>query len=366
MRRASAWLLCALLCACGDDDNTFDAGLDAARDAVVDANQVDADADAHVGDADFDASRDASDVDASDAAIVDPGYATKLSATGLYEDIATDRIASDVMAFEPAYFLWSDGATKRRFLYLPPNTQIDTSDMDHWVFPLGTKVWKEFTRGAVRVETRLLEKTERGWLMLAYVWNDENAEANVTLLPVENARGTDHDVPSRGECLECHGGQPDRVLGVSAIQLSHDKPGLTLTQLIDDERLTDPPSAPFVLPGDALDQATLGMLHANCGNCHTPGTVAFERAAGMELWLSVDSLSSVEATNTFRTTVGVDLVWFERPGFTKRIEPGEPMQSALWFRMDSRGDETQMPPIASKDIDMTGVDRLFDWIDRLN
>ncbi len=377
----STWVgvvLCAAI-ACGDDDGSTapDASLDAMIDSAIldasldatstdgaitdaqdlDANERDADLDANVGDAEN---------DAGDGGTSNPGYALKLSETGLYQDIENDVIADDVIAFSPAYALWSDGASKRRFLHLPAGTTIDTSDMDHWSFPVGTKAWKEFTRDDVRVETRLLEKTNAGWLMLAYVWNDDESDADVTPLPVDNVRNTDHDVPSRGQCMECHGGQPDRLLGVSAIQLSHDGAGLTLAQLIADQRLSAPPSAPFALPGDALDRETLGMLHANCGNCHLPGTVAFERADGMQLWLTVDRLSSVTDTPTYQSTVGVDLTSFERDGFAQRIVLGEPMQSALWFRMGQRGDDTQMPPLGTELPDTEGVERLSAWIDRFN
>src|SRR5688572_13616865 len=79
----------------------------------------------------------------------------RLSASGLYSGPATESLAPDVRSFRPRFELWSDGASKRRFIWLPPGTQIETSDMDEWQFPVGTKLWKEFTRDGVRVETRL-------------------------------------------------------------------------------------------------------------------------------------------------------------------------------------------------------------------
>ena len=51
------------------------------------------------------------------------------SQTGLYSDIASGTFAADVRPFEPKYVLWSDGATKRRFIRLPACAQIDTTDM---------------------------------------------------------------------------------------------------------------------------------------------------------------------------------------------------------------------------------------------
>jgi hypothetical protein len=75
--------------------------------------------------------------------------------------------------FEPKYALWSDAATKRRWVYLPPGKQINTDQMDFWEFPEGTKLWKEFKRDGVLIEARLIMKKGQGssdWYMIAYKW----------------------------------------------------------------------------------------------------------------------------------------------------------------------------------------------------
>ena len=79
--------------------------------------------------------------------------ALRLADTGLYQDASAERVAADVLAYTPQYPLWSDGATKRRWIRLPPGAAIDASDPDAWVFPIGTQIWKEFSFGG-RVETR--------------------------------------------------------------------------------------------------------------------------------------------------------------------------------------------------------------------
>src|SRR5688572_6099930 len=55
-----------------------------------------------------------------------------LADTGLYADFAARTLAPGVIRFRPRYELWSDGATKERYLWLPPGTKIDTRDMDAW------------------------------------------------------------------------------------------------------------------------------------------------------------------------------------------------------------------------------------------
>src|SRR5262245_49100069 len=74
-----------------------------------------------------------------------PPGETLLSSTGLYTSIATQQIDPRNRFFAPQYVLWSDAGEKRRWIFLPPQSQIDTSDMNRWVFPVGTKIWKEFT-----------------------------------------------------------------------------------------------------------------------------------------------------------------------------------------------------------------------------
>jgi len=54
---------------------------------------------------------------------------------------------------------WSDGAEKFRYLYLPPGEKIDNANPDRWNFPVGSRIWKDFVRDGVSVETRMLYKT---------------------------------------------------------------------------------------------------------------------------------------------------------------------------------------------------------------
>ena len=92
----------------------------------------------------------------------DPNNPATLMDTGLCVDAACTQIAGGIHAYTPRFELWADTATKRRWIYLPPGMQIDTSDMDYWEFPVGTKLWKEFTRDGVRVETRLVMRIGAG------------------------------------------------------------------------------------------------------------------------------------------------------------------------------------------------------------
>jgi len=296
----------------------------------------------------------------------DPNVPTVLSATGLYADIVTHSLASGVESFQPLYALWSDGAEKLRFIELPECTQIDTSNMDHWSFPVGTKLWKEFRVGGARIETRLVKRIGPGegdYIFAAYQWNAAATEATHVPDGVIDANGTTHDIPATWECTTCHGHSPERVLGFGAVQLSHDGPGLTLAILSAQGRLTMP-HPKFILPGNATTQAALGYLHANCGHCHneTPNGAWFN--APFVMRLSVDDLTPAD-TGVYQTAIGSPLETFSHPGITHRIAPGDPAASCVHYRMSVRGTTDQMPPFGTEQVDPAGMAAVDAWISGL-
>jgi hypothetical protein len=289
-----------------------------------------------------------------------------LSETGLYAPGSTTELAAGVVEYAPRYELWSDGADKRRWLQLPAGAKIDTGDMDHWRFPLGTKVWKEFSRDGTRLETRLLWKTDERWTRLAYAWNEAQDEALLAAnRGQQDVLGTSHDIPSRTACDECHEGAPDVLLGVSAIQLSHDGPGLTLSELMASGRLSDPPASgvEFRL-GEGVAADALGYLHANCGNCHSPTSMTWDRL-DLDLWLRTAELRPLETTASYRSTVGVPLTQADASGLRFRVVAGDAGASGLVYRMSLRGEEAAMPPLASEDVHAAGVALVTSWIDGL-
>ncbi|MDH5671588.1 MAG: hypothetical protein OEZ06_05520 [Myxococcales bacterium] len=314
--------------------------------------------DAASSDAGSDASSDAS----GDASSDSEALPTTLHETGLYADASGQQLAPGVMEFAPAYPLWSDGADKARWLYLPEGSTIDGSDIDSWRFPVGTKAWKEFRQGDKRLETRLLWKTERGWFRMAFAWNAAQDSASAQPDGALDVLGTAHDIPSREDCDECHNGRADRLLGIGALQLSHDGPGLTLRELSDSGRLVPAPSDALRLPAGA-DWEALGYLHANCGSCHNPESTYWDRV-DLNLWLQGDQLTDIAQTTSYLSTVGVALT--ETGGaLSLRIAAGDSDASGLIARMLLRGQDIAMPPLGSEQVDASGVQRVRDFIDGL-
>lgn len=228
----------------------------------------------------------------------------KLSGTGL------DTLAT--IEFTPAYPLWTDGQSKRRWLYLPPGTSIDKSDPDRWEFPRGTRLWKEFSGAGGRIETRMIERLADGsWRFSSYAWNAEGTDA--TLAPDRGipARG----IPSRADCLACHEGAPVPVLGYSAVQLE----GLKHAR---NERERD----------------ALGYLHANCGHCH--------------------NANALEATGLFLSQSAAEPE--ARVAMTR--ESAAARASDILRRVHSDSRYVRMPPLGVTVADARGLEPVERWI----
>ena len=303
---------------------------------------------------------------------------------GLYRSRDPSDVAADAVPYTPGVTFWSDGAEKSRYLYLPPGTTIDTSNMDAWKFPVGTKAFKEFRFDGKLVETRMVWKqAASNWLYATYIWNDTQTAAplNESRQPVLLADG--YEIPTGKDCGRCHHGGADKLLGVEAIELAlPSAKGITLASLVAQGRLSAPPATTsIVLPEDETGKAAaaLGYLHANCGMpCHSSRGLGDEtnlllRLSANLFWPSadddagVDLSASVADTDTFKAAVDklptTASVAQKFPG-AKRIAPGSHEDSLLWLLSHRRG-EYQMPPLVSHRIDEVGTQQLADWIDSL-
>lgn len=324
-------------------------------------------------------------------AVDESGLPVHLRDTGLYIDSSVGRrsdIRPDIIAFTPQYPLWSDGASKRRWLYLPPGTQIDARDADAWEFPPGTRLWKEFAYEHA-IETRYIERRLDGsWRYATYVWNADGSDA--VLAPVRgipgmlsrDAPGGRYDIPARFDCTACHEGAASPVLGFSALQLSSDRdPGaihatplraneLDLRDLVARGLIRNLSPAllerpPVIAAASATARAALGYLHGNCGHCHNDnGSPA---PVGLVLAHSVtDAAASTE--RVLRSSLNVEGRYRPSAGTGAQpiIKPARPEQSVLPQRMRSRHAATQMPPLGTRTVDMEGVALIESWISQLN
>jgi hypothetical protein len=306
----------------------------------------------------------------------------RLQDTGLYSDWTTRTIGADKLPFSPQYPLWTDGAAKSRWMYIPPGKFIDATNPDVWRFPIGTRFWKEF-RFARRAETRFIEHTRTGWQFAAYVWSEDGSEA--TLAPETGIRysvpindDVRHAIPSRTDCRACHEAGPVRALGVTALQLSTDRDpnaphaempppgGIDLSSLVARGLLRGLPAKlltapPRIAASTPTARAALGYLHANCGSCHTGagemkslGFVLNYMIAGPPAHVPPAVKTSVGRLSQFTIE--------DTPDVTERIAAGQPELSVLVARMASRHPVLQMPPLGTRVVDTEAVQLIKRWI----
>jgi hypothetical protein len=194
------------------------------------------------------------------------------------------------------------------------------------------------------------------WVYASYVWNDTSTDADLVAIDGQvDAKGTTHDIPKVDDCKNCHTKLPERVLGFSAIQLSHDAPGATMATLSAAGLLSTPAPAGFQVPGNDTERAALGYIHSNCGNCHNAsGLVGLKTRV-----LTTDT--TVEGTDTFKACVNRQGAW-SAAGITFRIAPGEPSASSMYYRMTQRGNPDNMPQIGTEIADTEGMAIVEAWI----
>ena len=319
----------------------------------------------------------------------DDALPERLSGTGLYAADSTTQVQPGVLSFTPQYVLWSDGADKKRWIRLPAGTAIDASAPDAWQFPPGTQLWKEFSHGGRRVETRYIERRADGrWRFAAYVWDEQGSDATlapargVAAMPVATAPQGRYDIPSRADCSACHEGTTTPVLGFSALQLSPVRdpraahaqapvPGdVDLGALVARGLLRGLPAqmlqhAPRLHAASADERAALGYLHANCGHCHNRSG----EGAPVRLTLAQSALDpAASRADTLASAVGVAGRYrtASLPPDAALIAPQASERSVLVARMRSRHLQTQMPPLGTRIADDEGLALVQRWIDQLS
>ncbi|HEV6967276.1 hypothetical protein [Roseateles sp.] len=243
----------------------------------------------------------------------------RLSQTGLSD-------AAAVRAFEPRFPLWSDGAAKRRWIALPPGTAVDASRPDAWRFPVGTRLWKEFSVDGRPVETRHYVLGADGrWEFASYVWEGGDAvrapaRGQTLILP----GGKAYAIPSTGDCMACHAGARSPVLGFAALQLGPAVPALVREGLLKNAPAAWAGQAPDFDAPDPAERAARGYLHGNCGQCHFDGGVPVPLRLALDVGAHPAPLAAGQAAEVLR-------------------------------RAGTRNPYVQMPPLGTRHIDLQGL-----------
>jgi uncharacterized repeat protein (TIGR03806 family) len=222
-----------------------------------------------------------------------------LSEYGFFADGAKQIPADGVTPYDLNTPLFSDHASKYRFVYVPPGQAAAYNSQEAFEFPVGSALIKTFAFPAdlskqdenVRlIETRVLLKREAGWFAVAYLWNDEQTDATMKIAGAKVAVETvldgaplsiSYSVPNRNQCKGCHSVNGEIVpLGPKARNLNKDfsYPGGPANQLAHWTQAgilagapepSSAPAAPMSTDDAApLEKRARAWLDVNCAHCH--------------------------------------------------------------------------------------------------
>lgn len=344
------------------------------------------------------------------AAAANLEFPTKLSETGLFQELPSHKPAAGVFPFEINVEQWADHATSTRFIGLPgqepvrffraqqpiPGSMFQSSMLFPPQTVLARTFFLELTAGNPQsrrpIETQLLHYDGRFWRGYTYAWNDQQTDAELVesqgrertcevvdaAAPGGTRRQTWH-YSSRVECARCHNQWAEYALAFNPRQLTGAGPqsggscqlqsfrniGLVeLPEAAAETAATDSPPSPdhmpysqFVNPYDEsaeLNPRARSWLHVNCAHCHRLGGGG---SAYLELReeLRLDEMKVVDVRPT-QGTFGI--------AEARIVAAGDPFRSTLFFRISKTG-SGRMPHIGSELVDTRGVQLISDWIQQL-
>lgn len=290
------------------------------------------------------------------------GFGARLTETGCLDPANATRPPPGMIGYTVNSPLWSDGATKDRWLYVPAGAKVGVladGDLD---VPAGSVAVKTFSIGGKMIETRLFARyADETWAGYSYEWNDEQTEAALlgTGKTKPLAGGVTWTFPSRAECFACHTVAAGFTLGLEARQLDRDEDGKN--QLDRFAPSFDRPVVAGVLaplraadaPGASDEERARGYLHANCSSCHREGS----GSGAATLDLRADrSFRDMKICNV--APQGGDL----GVAGAKIVTPGDPARSTLASRMRSLDPTARMPQLGTRVVDEVGAGAVDAWI----
>lgn len=290
--------------------------------------------------------------------------------------------------------LFSDYALKNRIVYVPPGAHATYTADGAFSFPVGTIIAKTFSylesnedrfAADTMIETRLLLHRADGWVGRAYIWDDDQQMARLSLgggakLVVwydgeKNQHSTTYRIPNALQCNTCHsGGATADPIGPKARLLNKDftygdGAGPTENQLVHWTKAgalsgapSDPAQAPRLPvwndPNDGtLEGRARAYLESNCAHCHSE--TGYARFSGLYL-NSHDALGT--AYGLCKTPVAAGR---GAGAFQYDIVPGHPEESILTFRMGSNDPGIKMPELARSVVHEEGLALVTEWIQSL-
>lgn len=258
--------------------------------------------------------------------------------------------------------LFSDGADKLRFIYLPKGERLIADGDGLLQFPVGAAIIKTFAFGEGDerrlIETRVLLHRADGWLALPYKWNEEQTEATLALVGARmeltrpDGETISYRVPNKNQCKTCHS-KDGAVIPIGPKLRNMSDADLTALGVT---ARADAPLPVWQTRAEVGDVSALarGYLDVNCAHCHQPGGSASN--SGLDLrWEQDDP----HAIGIRKPPVAAGR---GAGGHKVSIAPGDPDASILVYRMSSTEPGVAMPELGRSTNDPDGIEVVREWI----
>ncbi len=303
----------------------------------------------------------------SDEAVME-GMPRNLSDYRFFSD-ARQQVGPQLIPYEINTPLYSDGADKLRFIYLPDGEMLKADGEGLLQFPVGTAIIKTFAFGEGEdrklIETRVLLHRESGWTALPYKWNDEQSDATLALagarlaLTRPDGKAISYRVPNMNQCATCHA-KDGEVIPIGPKARNMDIGWFYLAQAAGVLGEVPQLATPFPRWSDenaATDSRARAYLDVNCAHCHQPGGSASN--SGLDLrWEQDDP----HAIGIRKPPVAAGR---GAGGRKVSIAPGDPNASILLYRMQSTEPSVAMPELSRSTVDEDGVAVIRQWIEEM-
>lgn len=292
-----------------------------------------------------------------------------------------------VIPYSPASTLFTDYASKKRFIWMPKGTKATyVADNKALSFPIGTVLIKTFYYTTIQpgnttkiIETRLMILNSEGWKFYEYIWNDEQTEAflvsgadfangssqTITFRkPNNEIVTTDYRIPSDAECFACHKlNEQATPIGVKPQNLNVDylypKGNKNqLLHLLQQGYLQSYPSnivttVDYHDTSKPIDLRLRSYVDINCAHCHQNQARCDYRAL---------RFAFSETENPANIGICVTAAEEISPTLQKLITPSNFEKSVVHYRLNTNDESERMPLLGRTIVHDEGVSLLEEWI----
>ncbi len=314
----------------------------------------------------------------------------KLSEYGFFAGAMKDmQPAESVLAYRPNSELFSDYAEKKRFVWMPKGTSasIEAQENGRIVFPDKSILIKNFYYSKADgdkqriIETRLLVKHNQEWQAYAYVWNEQQTEAQYEIvgasIPVDftgpdmQQHSIDYIQPNKNQCKTCHNVDEQlRPIGPKVQHLNFDFKYANANIKNQLQMWTEMGYLSNYIPETKydcmvdyrddtqnLDLRARAYLDMNCAHCHS--SVGSASSSGLLLNYNETNQTKIGLNKPpIAAGLGAGPHKFD-------ILPGKADSSIFVYRMESTRPGVMMPELGRSTVHKEGVQLVRDWIDSL-